>query len=86
MTKDFGVIFLYARIDIASDPQDSLDDPEPVDCGPYAKRNLEELVWNGYVIKVPPIELQLNVNRRRERLDRVELIEAYMNKTMISTA
>jgi hypothetical protein len=82
LTKDFGVIFLYARIDIASDPQDSLDDPEPVDCGPYAKRNLEELVWNGYIIKIPPLELQLNVNRRRERHDRVELIEEYMNKTM----
>ena len=46
------------------------------------KRNLEELNWNGYVIKVPPLELQLNVTRRRERIDRVELIEEYMNKTL----
>jgi hypothetical protein len=29
LTKDFGVIFLHARIDIASDPQEILDIPEP---------------------------------------------------------
>lgn len=80
VTKDFGVLFFHVRIDIASDPQESLDDPEPADCGPYAKRNLEELVWNGHKIRVPPLELQLNVNRRRERFDRVALIEDYMSK------
>ncbi|MTI79475.1 MAG: hypothetical protein FH758_01130 [Firmicutes bacterium] len=78
LTKDFGVIFLHARIDIASDPLACLDDPEPVDCGPYARANLEEITWRGYVIKVPPLELQLNVNRRRGRLDRVKLIEEYI--------
>lgn len=78
LTKDFGVIFLHARIDIASDPQACLDDPEPVDCGPYARENLEEITWRGYVIKVPPLELQLNVNRRRGRIDRVKLIEEYI--------
>jgi hypothetical protein len=80
LTKDFGVIFLHARIDIASDPQDILDIPEPVDCGPYAKQNLETIEWNGYEIKVPPLELQINVNKRRERMDRVKLIEEFMNK------
>lgn len=80
LTKDFGVIFLHARIDIASDPQEILDIPEPVDCGPYAKQNLETIKWNGYNIKVPPLELQLNVNKRRERMDRVKLIEDFMNK------
>lgn len=81
VTKDFGVIFLYARIDIASDPQDSLDDPEPIDCGPYARRNLEEIGWRGYIVKVPPLELLFNANRRRGRYDRVELIEKHMNET-----
>ncbi len=80
LTKDFGVIFLHARIDIASDPQEILDVPEPVDCGPYARQNLETVKWNGHEIKVPPLELQLNVNRRRERMDRVKLIEEFMNK------
>lgn len=80
LTKDFGVIFLHARIDIASDPQGILDIPEPVDCGPYTRQNLEIINWNGYEIKIPPLELQLNVNRRRERMDRVKLIEDFMYK------
>ncbi|MCX7746606.1 MAG: hypothetical protein N2645_06930 [Clostridia bacterium] len=79
LTKDFGVIFLHARIDIASDPQSCLDEPEPVDCGPYAKANLEKVMWQGYEIKVPPLNLQLNVNKKRERLDRVALIQSYIN-------
>lgn len=80
VTKDFGVIFRHARIDIASDPQDILDDPEPVDCGPYARANLEELNWKGLAIRVPPLPLSLNVNKRRGRSDRVEMITRYLNQ------
>ncbi|WP_432665526.1 hypothetical protein R9X47_04480 [Wukongibacter baidiensis] len=80
LTKDFGVIFLKARIDIASEPQECLDKPEPIDCGPYAKKNLEDLTWNSYKIKVPPVNLQLNANRRRGRVERVKLIEEYISK------
>lgn len=78
LTRDFGVIFMHARIDIASDPQERLDDPVPVDCGPYAKRNLEDIIWNGYSIKVPPVELQINVNKLRGRAERVQLLEEYL--------
>jgi hypothetical protein len=84
LTKDFGVLFIHCRIDIASDPQSSLDEPEPVDCGPYAKSKLETIVWNGYEVKIPPIELQLNVNQRRQRLERVRLIEEYIKSRKIS--
>jgi len=79
LTKDFGVIFLNARIDIASDPVESLDDPIPVDCGPTAKKSLEIINWEGFEIKVPPIELQLNANKIRNRLDRAKLIEDYID-------
>jgi hypothetical protein len=79
LTKDFGVLFLDCRIDIASDPQGSLDEPEPVDCGPYAKSMLESIDWNGYEVRIPPIELQLNANRRRQRIERVKLIEEYIS-------
>jgi len=80
VTKDFGVVFLHARIDIASDPQERLDHPEPVDCGPYAKRHLETVLWNGYRIKVPQVNLLLNANKRRGREDRVRLLEDYINR------
>ncbi len=79
LTKDFGVIFMDVRIDIASDPAPILDEPEPVDCGPYALKNLEIIYWNGFQIKVPPLDLQLNVNRKRGRKDRVEKIEEFLN-------
>ena len=80
VTKDFGVIFLYARIDIASDPVKSLDDPIPIDCGPTAKNNLEIINWKGYTIKIPPILYQLNANRLRGREERVKMIETYLNE------
>ena len=79
LTKDFGVLFMHCRVDIASDPQERLDEPEPVDCGPFAKSVLEVVEWHGYKIRVPPIALHLNVNKRRQRTDRVKLIEQYMS-------
>lgn len=78
LTKDFGVLFLYARIDIASAPVDALDIPFPVDCGPYAREHLEEIIWNGFKIKVPPVDLQLYVNRKRNRHERVEKIKCFI--------
>lgn len=78
VTKDFGVIFLKGRIDIASDPHPCLDEPQPVDCGPYALAHLETINWRGFTIKIPPVHLQLNANLRRNRLDRVKLIKQYM--------
>ncbi len=83
LTKDFGVLFLHARIDLASDPQSCLDDPEPVDCGPFAKANLETVIWRGYKIRVPPLYLQLNVNKKRGRHDRVKLIQKHIESSHI---
>ena len=78
VTKDFGVLFLGARVDIASDPSPVLDQPQPVDCGPYALAHLETIRWKGYEIKVPPLELQLTANKLRKRQDRVILIEEFL--------
>lgn len=78
VTKDFGVVFRHAMIDIASDPAASLDDPEPADCGPYAREHLEVVTWRGLAIKVPPLRLSLAVNQRRGRLDRVQAIEDFL--------
>ena len=76
----FGVLFLHARIDLAFDPQADADLPQPSDFGLCAKRHLEEVVWRGNILKVPPLGLQLEVNRRRGRLDRVRAIEEYLGK------
>ncbi len=78
VTKEFGVVFLHARIDIASDPSERLDQPDPVDCGPYAKHHLEHVQWRGFTIPVPPIELLIHSNRKRGRIDRVQILEEYL--------
>ncbi len=78
VTKDFGVLFLEARIDIASDPSEKLDYPSPGDCGPYAMAHLEKVNWRGYEILVPPLQLQVDVNHRRGRTQRAEKIRALL--------
>lgn len=78
LTKDFGVLFWHARIDIASDPAAVLDDPEPADCGPYARRHLEEVRWRDRTFRIPPLALQAAVNQRRGRLDRAALIRSHL--------
>jgi hypothetical protein len=80
VTKDFGVIFLKARIDVASDPSPKLDHPDPADCGPYALAHLETVHWRDYEIKVPSLELQINVNNRRGRYKRAEKIQKFLKK------
>jgi hypothetical protein len=75
----FGVLFLNARIDLAFDPPEFVDKPEPSDFGQYAMNNIELIEWNGHNIKVPPLELQLQVNKRRNRYDSVKAIENYIN-------
>lgn len=79
LTKDFGAVFLHCRIKIASDPSPALDSPEPADCGPHARSLLETVHWRGHAIKVPPLELQIGVNRARGRVDRVELMERFLS-------
>ena len=75
VTKDFGVLFLDCRIDVASDPADYVDNPEPVDFGHYAKAHLETVMWQGHAVRIPPLELSIAVNKKRERWDRVKLME-----------
>ena len=74
----FGVLFMHARIDLAFDTHDCLDSPEPIDSGPYAMNHLETVNWMGHTVKVPPMALLLNVNKRRGIQERVQLIEEYV--------
>ncbi|RSK29226.1 hypothetical protein EJF36_02375 [Bacillus sp. HMF5848] len=79
VVKYFGVLFLNARIDVAFDPETYIDQPYLTDFGPHAQKNLEEVDFEGYSIKVPPLQLQLDVNKRRGRVDRAKAIEDYLN-------
>jgi hypothetical protein len=81
VTKHFGVLFMNCRIDIASDPASFVDEPEPVDFGQYAKAHLESIDWQGHQILVPPLHLSIAVNKKRERWDRVMLMQEFQAKT-----
>jgi len=76
LTRDFGVIFDDARVDLASDPVAALDVSEPIDCGPWARDHLEVMQWRGFEVLVPPLSTQVTANRRRGRHARADLLEA----------
>lgn len=82
----YGEAFHGCKIAMAFMTQDCLDalDPDgagPSDSGPYAASHLETATWEGRTIPVPPMQLLLNINRRRGRADRVRLITDYLSKT-----
>lgn len=83
VAKDFGVLFMNCRIDIASDPASFVDEPEPADFGLYAKANLESIDWQGHQILVPPLHLSIAVNKKRERWDRVSLMQEFQTKAKV---
>ena len=74
----FGRAFLHACIEWIGGVTSRADEPVVSDFGPTAARNLETVDWQGYEIRVPPLEYQLRQNRRRGLIDRVKKIKAAM--------
>jgi len=56
------------------------DDPLPSDFGPTAASRLEQVTWHGTVLRVPPLDLQLEVSKRRGLADRVAKIERALER------
>lgn len=54
------------------------DRPEVADFGPTAVRRAEMIRWQGYDIKVPPLDLQYQVSVRRGLADRAAKIKEYL--------
>lgn len=78
VVKGFGVIDLGVRVDYAFEPESYVDNDGHVDFGPYAESHLEKIVWKGYEIMVPPVELHLKSNIQRQRKDVVKKIQDYL--------
>lgn len=74
VTSHFGVAYLGARVDLAFSPQPMLDRAGPSDSGPWARDHLEQAEWEGLTIRVPPLVVQAETNRRRGRIDRWQAI------------
>jgi hypothetical protein len=71
----WGRAFLHARFEWVGGVDARADHPEVSDFGPTAARRLETIMWHGRAIRVPPLDLQLQVNRRRGLTERVMQIE-----------
>lgn len=70
----YGLAYSYCTVCLFVEPLASLDVPEPVHFGQYASRNLESINWNGYNIKVPPIELYVKTLTRWGKKEKAESI------------
>ncbi|MCB5271084.1 MAG: hypothetical protein LHW56_04480 [Candidatus Cloacimonetes bacterium] len=44
----------------------------------------ESIDWQGHQILVPPLHLSITVNKKRERWDRVSLMQEYLTKAKIA--
>lgn len=70
----WGRAFLKARIEWVGGVEHRVDEPFVTDFGPAAARRLEEVTWNGRILHVPPLELQLQSCERRGLEDRASQI------------
>ncbi|HQV68889.1 MAG TPA: hypothetical protein PL141_03350 [Thermoflexales bacterium] len=78
VVKGFGVISQNFRIDYAFEPEDWVDGTGPVDFGPAASAEIEEIKWKSHTILVPRIHYHLKSNQTRNRVDVVEKIQKHM--------
>lgn len=70
-----GRAWLGARVEWVGGVTDEADKPEPTDFGPVAAAALQDVVWRGRMVRVPPLELQRAVSVRRGLDERVQLID-----------
>jgi hypothetical protein len=70
----FGRAFLHARVEWVGDVHDDVDTPLASDFGPTAASRLEVVRWHGSAIRVPPLDLQLQVSERRGLAERTAKI------------
>lgn len=73
----FGRAFWHARIEWVGDVVATTDESLVSDFGAAAARRLETVIWQGYEIRVPPLEMQLAVSERRGLKERVAAIARY---------
>ena len=74
----WGRAFLHARIEWVGGVNEEADEPAVSDYGPTAAARLETVLWKGYPVRVPPLDLQLMVNQKRGLADRVAMIRQYL--------
>jgi hypothetical protein len=76
----YGVAYSHCRICLMFEPYAALDHPEPVHVGQYARHHLEAINWNGYNIKVAPLDLHLQTYKRWGSNPIITQIEDFINR------
>jgi hypothetical protein len=76
----FGRAFFHTRIEWIGGVSEDVDENGITEYGPAAASRLETINWRGYDVLVPPLDIQLEVSRRRGLDERVRKI----TQTMIS--
>jgi hypothetical protein len=76
--NSFGRAFLFGRLEWVGGVNEGADSPAVADFGPAAGRRLEVVKWRGAEILVPPLDLQLEVSRRRGLVERAAKIDDFM--------
>lgn len=74
----FGRAFLHTRIEWIGGVSENVDENGITEYGSAAASRLETVNWQGYEILVPPLDIQLEVNRRRGLDERVRKITQIM--------
>lgn len=72
--------FLQTRLEWIGGVRSDLDDKEVTDFGPVAESRRELVVWHGKEILVPPLDLQLEVTKRRGLYERAQHIEEFLQR------
>jgi hypothetical protein len=75
----FGRAFLHVRLEWVGGVHASVDTPHVSDFGPTAASRLEVVNWHGEGIRVPTLDLQLQVSERRGLTGRAEKIKRMLN-------
>jgi hypothetical protein len=76
----FARAFLHARLEWVGGVDERADQPEVSDFGPTAESRLETVVWRGREIRVPQLDLQLEVSKRRGLNERVQMPERVLRR------
>lgn len=80
VARSFSRAFIGARVEWVAGVQEWIDAPSPSDFGPVAESRRELISWRGLKLRVPPIDLQLAVSKRRGLTGRVQSIESFLTE------
>lgn len=80
----FGRAFMGAKVEWLGGVTDAADADGISDFGPMAQTCLETVYWCGYPVRVPPLELQLEVSIRRGLYDRADKIRRLIDHPVLA--